>query len=167
MGVMGDRLRDARERKGYTQDELAELLGRHRASISNWERGTPPRNTLGLLRKVLELDEQLNPVDAPIARPRDMEVSDLLAEFTTAVSRVNELTAEIGHRLAEARRLNELASEMSRRMAEPEPDVLPRKSTRAQRKTPPRHAHESDTAVYFASLDDEQTTNGYDERTSD
>src|ERR1700756_3491826 len=129
MGVMGDRLRDARERKGYTQDDLADLLGRHRASISNWERGTPPRNTLGKLRKVLDLDEQLRPLDAPkVTRPRDMSVPDLIAEFNAVVNRLNELTAEMTRRLT----TGDNAAK---------PDVLPRKLTRTPARKRPQHAH--------------------------
>jgi transcriptional regulator with XRE-family HTH domain len=152
MTVMGDRLRDGRELKGLTQDALAELVGVHRASISNWENGGIPRRHLAKVRKLLSLDEQLRPLDAPtVAPPRDMDDPELMAEFNLAMSRANELANEINHRMtgAEVKALG---------------DAVRRRATRS---SAPRHAHESPTAVHFESLDSRKTANGYSEQTND
>lgn len=54
---LGDRIRAARERMGYTQAELGEKVGAARETVGNWELGiTSPRNKLGKLREVLGED---------------------------------------------------------------------------------------------------------------
>lgn len=37
--MIGEKLRDARKAKGYTQNELANLMGVKNNTISDWERG--------------------------------------------------------------------------------------------------------------------------------
>jgi transcriptional regulator with XRE-family HTH domain len=51
--MTGDEIRAARERKGWTQEELAERLRVGPRTIGNWERGaTVPKNRAGMLREV-------------------------------------------------------------------------------------------------------------------
>lgn len=51
---LGARIRDARERMGLLQSELATLVGTSSRTVGNWERGeTSPRNKLGKLEDVL------------------------------------------------------------------------------------------------------------------
>jgi transcriptional regulator with XRE-family HTH domain len=157
MGVQGDRLRAARERKGWTQDELAERVGRHRASISNWESGTPPRNTLGRLREVLDLDERLLPLGSPLStRPADMTTRELIAKHNETIAILNSLTIELIHRLqaaeADAVRFKSKPLTVS--------EVRPKQ-------TPPRHAHESASAVFYQSLSPDETANGYTEQSNE
>lgn len=50
----GEQIRLARERKGWTQNDLAQAVGVGERTIGNWERGaTIPRNRAGRLEKVL------------------------------------------------------------------------------------------------------------------
>ncbi|MCW2902257.1 MAG: Helix-turn-helix domain [Streptosporangiaceae bacterium] len=100
MGEVGDLLRAARERAQLTQGELADLVGVHRASVVNWEKGTPPRNRLGKLRQVLGLDEHLKPLGTADTQDfRYMDHRELVARMNVLVSQLNSLAAEVGHRL--------------------------------------------------------------------
>src|SRR5690349_4843575 len=55
-----DRLVEAREALGITQQELAELLGKSDSTISNWERGhqSPEPSSLQRLSDVLKIPTQ-------------------------------------------------------------------------------------------------------------
>jgi DNA-binding XRE family transcriptional regulator len=100
MGMHGDLLKAARERAGLTQEELADLVGAHRASVGNWEKGTPPRNRLGKIRDVLGLDEHLKPVGSADAQDfQSMDNRELVARMNVLVSQMNQLAAEITRRL--------------------------------------------------------------------
>lgn len=58
--VIGERIRQARERRGWTQTELATKVGVGYKTVSNWETGnTVPQNRLGMLRDLFpgELDD--------------------------------------------------------------------------------------------------------------
>lgn len=68
-GDLGERIKDARERRGWTQQEVADALTRQRGgrtvgvrSVGRWERGeSVPRNAMGALKAVfpeLSSDEQ-------------------------------------------------------------------------------------------------------------
>jgi DNA-binding XRE family transcriptional regulator len=86
MGTDGDLLRAARERAGLTQGELADLVGAHRASVGNWENGTPPRNRLGKIREVLGLSS--------------MDNSELVARLNVLMSQLNATASEVARRLS-------------------------------------------------------------------
>jgi len=54
---LGRRIRDARERKRWTQGQLASALGVDKKSVGNWERDkTLPRNSLAAIEAVLDVD---------------------------------------------------------------------------------------------------------------
>lgn len=55
--AMGERLKEAREKKEYTQKQLAELVGARHNSISNWEKGKNKPSTFMIERlcSVLEV----------------------------------------------------------------------------------------------------------------
>jgi len=55
--VIGDRIRDLRDRRGFKQQELAEKIGASRQVLSNWERGYTLVDTDGIARlaKILEV----------------------------------------------------------------------------------------------------------------
>ena len=46
-------IRSARERKSWTQAQLAAAVGVSRGTVRNWESGTYPRNSLARLEEVL------------------------------------------------------------------------------------------------------------------
>lgn len=48
---LGEQIRDARERRHMTQQQLADLVGVDRKTVDNWEhRRTSPRNRMGALK---------------------------------------------------------------------------------------------------------------------
>ena len=53
-----DALRQARERHGWRQDELATMLSRRQSAVSNWEGGKslPSAEDVFALERTLELD---------------------------------------------------------------------------------------------------------------
>lgn len=54
MSALGDRIRRAREQRGWTQAQLAAEVGVARETIGNWETGaSSPRNAMGRLEAVL------------------------------------------------------------------------------------------------------------------
>jgi len=58
MIVLGDRIREARKRKGLTQRQLADLIGAKHNSISDWEnnKNNPDPNAIELLMGALDVD---------------------------------------------------------------------------------------------------------------
>lgn len=54
MEITGDQIREERERRGWTQQQLAQLLKVSMRTVGNWERGaTVPQNRSGAIREVL------------------------------------------------------------------------------------------------------------------
>lgn len=53
---LGLRIRRARERKRWNQQQLADAIGVGVRSVGRWERGTVPRNAIGALEDVLGVD---------------------------------------------------------------------------------------------------------------
>jgi len=58
--VIGDRIRDLRDRRGFKQQELAHKVGISRQVLSNWERGYTPIDTDGVLKlaKIFEVSTE-------------------------------------------------------------------------------------------------------------
>ena len=57
----GDKIRDEREARGWTQEQLAQRVGVGARTIGNWERGeTVPKNRLGRLTRIFA-DETVVP----------------------------------------------------------------------------------------------------------
>ena len=67
--VVGKRLAEAREKKGYSQDDVAEILHVSRQAISNWERevSTPDISLLKKFSEIcnVQLDELVRDVEMP------------------------------------------------------------------------------------------------------
>jgi ribosome-binding protein aMBF1 (putative translation factor) len=54
---LGIRIRRARERKRWTQQQLADKLGAAVRAVGSWERGeSVPRNAIGALEELLSTD---------------------------------------------------------------------------------------------------------------
>jgi len=58
MQTIGERIRELREAKGWTQDDLAEAAGIHRVTIAKYEAGKvePKSTSLSRLAAALEVD---------------------------------------------------------------------------------------------------------------
>lgn len=58
--IIGERLKEARNKKGLTQSQLGELLGVSKVSICGYEKGTrtPTMDKFLLLIQILDLDVQ-------------------------------------------------------------------------------------------------------------
>lgn len=58
MIALGDRIREARKKRGLTQRQLADMIGAKHNSISDWEnnKNKPDPNTIELLMKALDID---------------------------------------------------------------------------------------------------------------
>lgn len=57
--ALGQRIRRLREQRRWSQEQLADMLGVNKKSVSNWERGrNDPRNSIGALSEIfgVELD---------------------------------------------------------------------------------------------------------------
>lgn len=82
----GDQIRTARERAGFTQQQLGTMLGVSMRTVGNWERGASvPRNKLGAIQHLL--DGQAG-TDAPALR--DASDAELLAEIARRFARQTE-----------------------------------------------------------------------------
>lgn len=68
-GSLGTRIKRARERRRWTQQELADRLSVDRKTVDNWENGrTTPRSSLGALEEALGNltgDEEARPYPDP------------------------------------------------------------------------------------------------------
>lgn len=54
----GRQIRQAREARGLTQEQLAQAIGVGMRTVGNWERGeTVPKNRLGMLLSFFGLDQ--------------------------------------------------------------------------------------------------------------
>lgn len=78
---LGIRIRRARERKRWSQRQLADALGVGVRSVGSWERGeTEPRNSIGALEEVLA---PYFAADAE-ADPQELEIRELAARLDLA-----------------------------------------------------------------------------------
>lgn len=74
---IGTRIKRARERKRWTQRQLAEALQVNIKTVDNWENGrTFPKNSVGAIEDVLEV--RLNE-PSPAIEPRDEHERHILA----------------------------------------------------------------------------------------
>lgn len=65
---IGTTIRRARERKRWTQQQLADAIGVNIKSVDNWENGrTSPRSSIGALEDVLGIS--LGDDEAPVIPP--------------------------------------------------------------------------------------------------
>ena len=88
--ITGRQLRRARERRGWTQEELAAQLGVTFRSVGNWERGEIPANSQERIRHVLggDLEEDPDQSGNPLASYSNLALaSELLRRLETAERR--------------------------------------------------------------------------------
>ena len=88
--ITGQQLRRARERRGWTQEELAAQLGVTFRSVGNWERGEVPANRQERIRQVLggDLEEDPDQSGNPLASYSNLALaSELLRRLETAERR--------------------------------------------------------------------------------
>ena len=88
--ITGRQLRRARERRGWTQEELAAQLGVTFRSVGNWERGEVPANRQERIRQVLggDLEEDPDQSGNPLASYSNLAwASELLRRLETAERR--------------------------------------------------------------------------------
>ncbi len=89
MPFRGIRLKQLRERKGLTQDELAEKIGAGTRQIPRYEAGdtVPSANAVSKMAEVLEVsaDYLLGLTDDPTARLREQDLSPLERRLIDAV----------------------------------------------------------------------------------
>ena len=78
--ITGQQLRRARERRGWTQEELAAQLGVTFRSVGNWERGEVPANRQERIRQVLggDLEEDPNQSGNPLASYSNLALANEL-----------------------------------------------------------------------------------------
>ena len=88
--VVGDRLRERRKAKGFTQRELANLVGVDATTISRWERGADGELSVFLmhsLREALDTSGYYltgvvdNPVKSIIPSLEEMQLLDIFREL--------------------------------------------------------------------------------------
>lgn len=75
--ITGAQLREARESRRWTQEQLAEAVGVTLRSIGNWERGSVPANREARIRDVL--GDHLTPGGNPLTRASDLALISELA----------------------------------------------------------------------------------------
>lgn len=92
--ISGEEIRQARERSGLTQSELAQRIGVSMRTVGNWERGeSVPRNREGAIK--VALADQLTKPDQE-QRPTPLQAAsdaELLAEIARRFSREQERSA--------------------------------------------------------------------------
>lgn len=87
--ALGERIRSAREARGWNQQDLAAALGVAKRTVGNWERGRAPKQHVGALERVLQVR----------LRGTADTRNDGLDDYDDA-----ELLAALAQRLAAARR---------------------------------------------------------------
>ena len=96
----GQKLRQARARRSWTQKDLAEQLGASLRSVAAWERDEAHPQAHWLVR----LDELLGDSDGQVAAPATAPASVPAAESDTSLKQatVMEILAELASRFAQA-----------------------------------------------------------------
>lgn len=88
MTTTGQQIRDARERAGLTQEQLAQRVGVTLRTVGNWERGASvPRNRLARIREVLPDLDRTDDRGVNLRTASDVEV---LAEIARRFARGQE-----------------------------------------------------------------------------
>lgn len=120
MNKIGRIIRDARKKKGYTQEELAEMVGVKKSAVAKWENGRVSeikRSNLNMLSKALDInpnslldDIEEKPVETANKladlflgfelKETDSEVSLMLEEYQSLTDQKKAQVREYIHLLA-------------------------------------------------------------------
>lgn len=109
--LLGERIINAREAKGYSQKQLADRLGVKKSTVAHWEseRSAPRANRLNQLAGVLDVPLLwlLAGAEAPeaIDAPNLSETSGIEVRLQRADELVNELSAIIAELRGDTRRV--------------------------------------------------------------
>lgn len=78
---LGTRIRRARERKRWTQQQLADALNVDRKTVDNWENGrTRPRSSIGAIETALDVNLSGEPDAGTSMDPEEQRLWDLLQD---------------------------------------------------------------------------------------
>lgn len=97
---LGETIRDAREKKNWTQDQLAQSLGVSVMTIKNWEVGRhTPKNAIGRIEDVLGVtlrETTQRPTGPAIDKASDAQ---LIGELLTRLSERDNTIAKLRRQL--------------------------------------------------------------------
>lgn len=95
-------IRRAREKRGWTQEQLAKALGVSVMTIRNWEAGRhAPKNALARVEEVLGIDTDETPQanTPPVTQASDAQlIGELLNRLHDRTARIAELERELALR---------------------------------------------------------------------
>lgn len=80
---LGKRLKEARDKAGFNQTDLAELIGAYGSDISDWERGKRPPGTAYVIAIAESLDVSLD----WLLRGKDIRTNDV-DHYVAALSEI-------------------------------------------------------------------------------
>ena len=102
----GDQIRAARERKGWTQQQLADALDVSRGTVRNWEAGTQPRNATSRIEQVLDI--QLRGDVGPVQDDADGVLLDLPDDALEGLDELQREEVKAAARLAALKTAREI-----------------------------------------------------------
>lgn len=114
--TLGQKIRDVRKAKGWTQKELATRLGMTVAQISRWEQDhvTPRTRNLEDLAKVFEVPEDdfqnLRPAPASQLFDEDPELLEIVTQLNTLSGDQRKAVKLVIQSMVTCQRLQDLAS---------------------------------------------------------
>lgn len=90
MSLLGDRLRQSRKKKGFTQVYVAKIIGSTYQTVSNYERGErdPDTETLAVLANLYEVSAAWlvgQAADPALTKPKRKEASQKFAELMRGI----------------------------------------------------------------------------------
>lgn len=94
---IGERIKAARLKKGYTQEELADMVGVKKSAVAKWENGRVSeikRSNLNMLSKALNIDPNslLDDIEKnPVKTANEMSNIFLDAELRSMIKEYNAL----------------------------------------------------------------------------
>jgi transcriptional regulator with XRE-family HTH domain len=97
---LGQRLREARQRRGASREEMAELFHLKLSSYLKWERGKIPHTRMLFIQEKLKLDEQLLPIRTK--QLHELTADELLTRYSQALGEAKAGLDELIRRRATA-----------------------------------------------------------------
>jgi transcriptional regulator with XRE-family HTH domain len=100
--LISDRIRQAREEAGLTQQELADLLGFHKRTIENYEHGRVPWRELSRLARTLDKSVEWFLRGDDVSHVRAEDVAARLDQVEAQLSRLEVLAQAVLSELQQA-----------------------------------------------------------------